>query len=110
MATNSLFFFRAPESYEAKAVAKHITAEIPALIRELSLAFAALPTWAAPSIHEQLTAFAAAKGLSLGKLAQPIRLAVCGGTVSPPIDASLSILGRSESLARLARALTVWGT
>jgi len=110
MAANSLFFFRAPESYDAKAVAKHITADIPALLGELSHAFAALPNWAAPSIHEQLTVFAAAKGLSLGKLAQPVRLAISGGTVSPPIDASLAILGRSESLARLARALTCWGT
>jgi glutamyl-tRNA synthetase len=110
MAANSLFFFRAPGSYDAKAVAKHITADIPALLGELSQVFAALPNWSAPSIHEQLTAFAAAKGLPLGKLAQPIRLAICGGTVSPPIDASLDILGRSESLARLARALTIWGT
>ncbi len=109
MAANSLFFFRAPESYDAKAVAKHITAEIPAMIGELSQAFAGLPDWSAASLHEQLTSFAAAKGVSLGKLAQPLRLAICGGTVSPPIDASLSILGREESLARLARALGIWG-
>jgi glutamyl-tRNA synthetase len=109
MAVNSLFFFRAPESYDAKAVAKHVSAEIPTLIGELSHAFAALPEWAASSIHEKLTTFAVEKGLSLGKLAQPIRLAICGGTVSPPIDASLSILGREESLARLARALAAWG-
>jgi glutamyl-tRNA synthetase len=109
MAANSLFFFRAPESYDAKAVAKHITAEIPAMIGELSQAFAGLPDWSAASLHEQLTSFAAANGVSLGKLAQPLRLAICGGTVSPPIDASLSILGREESLARLARALGIWG-
>jgi len=109
MAANSLFFFRAPESYDAKAVAKHITAEIPAMIGELSQAFAGLPDWSAASLHEQLTSFAASKGVSLGKLAQPLRLAICGGTVSPPIDASLSILGREESLARLARALGIWG-
>jgi glutamyl-tRNA synthetase len=108
MAANSLFFFRAPESYDGKAVAKHVTAEIPALLTELRQAFAALPDWDGAGIHGQLTAFAAEKGLSLGKLAQPIRLAICGGTVSPPIDASLAILGRSESLARLDRALGVW--
>jgi glutamyl-tRNA synthetase len=108
MAENSRFFFQAPASYDAKAVAKHITAGIPMLLGELAPAFAALPEWAAPSIHEQLTTFAAGKGLALGKLAQPIRLAICGGTVSPPIDASLEILGRSESLARLARAVSIW--
>jgi len=110
MAANSLFFFRPPESYDAKAVAKHVTGEIPALITELVQAFAALPDWDGAAIHGQLTAFAAAKGLALGKLAQPIRLAICGGTVSPPIDASLAILGREESLARLDRALSVWRT
>ncbi len=51
---------------------------------------------------------AAAKGIALGKLAQPLRLAVCGGTVSPPIDATLAILGKPESLSRMARALQVW--
>jgi len=108
MAANSIFFFRAPQSYDAKAVAKHISAEILKLLGELAESFAALPDWAAASIHAQLTAFAAAQGLALGKLAQPIRLAICGGTVSPPIDASLAILGRGESLARLARALKAW--
>ena len=109
MALNSRFFFRAPESYDVKAIAKHITVEIPFLIGELAQALGALPQWDAASIHEQLTSFATAKGLSLGKLAQPIRLAICGGTVSPPIDASLSILGRVESLARLEKAVTRWG-
>ncbi|HXL62735.1 MAG TPA: hypothetical protein VN959_19045 [Mycobacterium sp.] len=38
-------------------------------------------------------------------MAQPIRVAVSGGTVSPPIDATLAILGREEALARLGRAI-----
>jgi len=55
-----------------------------------------------------ITQFAASKGISLGKLAQPLRLAVCGGTVSPPIDATLAILGKHETLARLRTALRIW--
>ena len=47
--------------------------------------------------------------LGLGKLAQPIRLAMCGGSVSPPIDATLAILGKTEALARLYNALAAWG-
>ena len=110
MALNSLFFFRAPEAYDEKAVRKHVTADVLPLLGEAMAELDRLETWSAPAIHELISGLAAAKGISLGKLAQPIRLAVCGGTVSPPIDATLAILGKTESLSRLARALAVWGT
>ena len=43
-------------------------------------------------------------GVGLGKVAQPVRVAVSGGTVSPPIDQTLALLGRARTLARLAVA------
>ena len=52
-----------------------------------------------------LEAFATEKSLGLGKVAQPIRVAVSGGTISPPIDATLALLGRERALARLASVL-----
>jgi glutamyl-tRNA synthetase len=110
MALNSVFFFRTPETYDEKAVRKHVTAEVPTLLAETVGELTKLGDWSAPPIHELISGFAAAKGIALGKLAQPIRLAVCGGTVSPPIDATLAILGKPESLARLAKALLVWRT
>jgi glutamyl-tRNA synthetase len=109
MALNSVFFFRAPASYDEKAVRKHVTADVLALLADASLQLRQLEPWSAPAIHALISGFAAAKGVSLGKLAQPLRLAMCGGTVSPPIDATLAILGKTESLARLDRARAVWG-
>jgi glutamyl-tRNA synthetase len=109
MALNSVFFFRAPLTYDEKAVRKHVTADVLVLLTEASNELDQLTDWSAPAIHEVISGFAAAKGISLGKLAQPIRLAVCGGTVSPPIDATLAILGKIESLTRLNRARAVWG-
>jgi glutamyl-tRNA synthetase len=109
MALNSVFFFRAPTAYDEKAVRKHVTPEVRALLQEASTELAKLPNWSAPDIHELINGLAAAKGVSLGKLAQPIRLAVCGGPVSPPIDATLEILGREESLSRLHTARELWG-
>jgi glutamyl-tRNA synthetase len=109
MALNSVFFFRAPTAYDEKAVRKHVTADVLVLLAEASKELEQLADWSAPAIHEVISGFAAAKGISLGKLAQPIRLAVCGATVSPPIDATLAILGKIESLARLTRARAVWG-
>jgi glutamyl-tRNA synthetase len=110
MAANSVFFFRAPAAYDEKAVRKHVTADVLVLLGEASLELGQLTDWAAPAIHALISGFATAKGISLGKLAQPIRLAVCGGTVSPPIDATLAILGKTEALERLARARAVWAT
>ncbi len=109
MAVNSVFFFRAPAAYDEKAVRKHVTADVLALLGEASDELGRLENWSAPAIHDLISGFAAAKGISLGKLAQPIRLAVCGGTVSPPIDATLAILGKAEALARLTKARAVWG-
>ena len=110
MAQNSLFFFRAPTSFDEKAVKKNITAEVPGLLLEAIEALRQAPQWTAPALHETISALAAAKGISLGKLAQPMRIAVCGGTVSPPIDATLMILGKPEALARLIRAQALWSS
>jgi glutamyl-tRNA synthetase len=108
MAVNSEFFFRPPSAYDEKAVRKHVTAEILPVLAEFHVQLERLADWTAPALHGLINQFAAAKQLSLGKLAQPIRLALCGGTVSPPIDATLAILGRAESLARLAKAAAAW--
>jgi len=108
MAASSAFFFRAPGAYDDKAVRKHATADILAPLRELATAFERSDDWSAESIHGLITRVAAEHGLALGKLAQPLRLAVSGGTVSPPIDATLAILGRNETVSRLQSALKSW--
>ena len=109
MAANSVFFFRAPAAYDDKAVRKHVTAEGLALLREASAQLARIEAWSAAAVHAIISGLADAKGVPLGKLAQPMRLALCGGTVSPPIDATLAVLGKAESLARLAAASAQWG-
>ena len=70
----------------------------------------ALPEWTAAALHDALRATAGALGLKLGKVAQPLRVAVSGGGVSPPMDATLEVLGRETSLARLDRAIGWIGT
>jgi glutamyl-tRNA synthetase len=108
MAANSVFFFRAPTAYDDKAVRKNITPEILGVLEETSAALGRLEEWTPAAIHALITAIATAHTLPLGKLAQPLRIAVCGGTVSPPIDQTLAILGRAETLARLKTASAAW--
>jgi len=102
MAANSRFFFSDSVALDAKAAEKHLTPDARALVGELGKRFAVLGAWTAPAIHGVVESLATEKGLGLGKVAQPLRVAVSGGTVSPPIDATLALLGRERVLKRLA--------
>ncbi len=104
MAENSRFFFVRPGVYEEKAAKKHLTVEAGALLGTLEAALTGVGDWSAPVLHALLTDLATAAGVTLGKVAQPLRVALAGGAVSPPIDATLAILGREESLVRLGNA------
>jgi len=106
MAQASRFFFTDAIEFDAKAVAKHLTADARGLLGALRERLAALGSWEAAAIHAAIEGLASEKGLGLGKVAQPVRVAVTGGTISPPIDATLALLGRERSLARLDGAVT----
>jgi len=105
MAVASRFFFEAPAAYEDKAARKHLTPETAPVLEQARAALAKLANWSAAAIHEAIQALAEAGGLGLGKVAQPLRVAVSGGGVSPPIDQTLAILGREQTLQRLDRAI-----
>jgi glutamyl-tRNA synthetase len=105
MAANSVFFFRDVLEYEPKAAAKNLTPETMPTLQAARDQLAGLAEWRAPAIHTAIMAVAAEQGVGLGKVAQPIRVAVAGGTVSPPIDVTLEILGSQTTLERLDRAI-----
>jgi len=105
MAAASRFFFEAPASYDVKAASKHLTKDTAPFVEQSIAALASESRWDAPAIHQAIQAVADSAGVTLGKIAQPLRVAVSGGTVSPPIDRTLEILGRDETLGRLRRAL-----
>ena len=102
MADASRYFFGDTVALDPKAAGKHLTEDARTLLREFAAVLSALSAWTVPVLHEALSAFAAAKGLGLGKIAQPLRVAVTGGTISPPIDLTLELLGRERTLVRLA--------
>jgi glutamyl-tRNA synthetase len=105
MARNSLFFFREFEMYDDKAARRNLTPDAVPVLRELQERLSALNDWSAATIHEAIDAVAQRYGLGLGKVAQPLRVAVTGGAVSPPIDITLALLGQDRTLARIERAL-----
>jgi glutamyl-tRNA synthetase len=105
MAANSAFFYKDFEAYDPKDAAAQLKPEALKPLTELRERLAALSTWEAQAIHEAVTGTAEAQGLKLGKLAQPLRVAVAGKAVSPPIDITLALVGREKTLKRLDAAL-----
>lgn len=103
MADKSRFFFEELTGYNEKDAAKHLTAKavpvLAALIEALSAA-----EWKPEALHGAVHGVAEKLGLKLGDVAQPIRVAIAGMAVSPPIDQTLSLLGRERSLSRLKAA------
>jgi len=105
MALNSRFFFTDAIEIDPKAAAKHLGGDALASLRVARERLNALTEWAAPQIHDALNGLATEQSVGLGKIVQPVRVAVSGGTVSPPIDATLALLGRARTLSRIDAAL-----
>jgi glutamyl-tRNA synthetase len=105
MAQNSLYFFRDFTSYDEKAAKKNLTADSVAPLRAVRDKLSALDEWTAAGAHAAVEQTAIELGVGLGKVAQPVRVAVVGTSVSPPIDVTLEALGRQRTLARLQLAL-----
>ena len=80
-----------------------------AMLSEIHAALAALDAWAAPAMEATLTRIVEEKDVGFGKVAQPIRVAVTGTSVSPGIYDTLVLLGRERSLERMRRTLEKFG-
>ncbi len=109
MAENSAFFYRDVDSYNEKDATKHLKPENAEQLTGLRQRLAELPGWTAEAIHGAINETAGAYGVKLGKIAQPVRVAVAGRAVSPPIDVTLALLGRERTLARIDAALDYLG-
>jgi len=89
---------------EPRAAAKFLTPAIAPALADLAAHLTTLPEWDVAGIESAFQATLAAYELKLGALAQPVRVAVTGGTVSPGIYEVLDALGRERTLSRLRAA------
>src|SRR5262249_29005917 len=88
-----------------KAAQAHLSLEIAPALRDLTDSLETLARWDAGTIEEAFRRAIATHNLALGKLAQPVRVAVTGGNGSPGIFEVLDVLGRERPIARLRAAL-----
>jgi glutamyl-tRNA synthetase len=102
LAEGSTFLFRArPLDLDSKA-AELLTGDAPRLLRRLWASLSALDEWTALATEAAVRSTAEAAGVKLGQVAQPLRAALTGRATSPGIFDVLVLLGREESLARIA--------
>jgi glutamyl-tRNA synthetase len=94
-----------PAAYDDKAVAKQLTAETRPLLREARDLIGRTFDQGAQAMEHAFRALAESRGLGLGKLAQPVRVAVTGTTVSPPLFETMVLLGKERTLRRIDAAL-----
>jgi glutamyl-tRNA synthetase len=99
-----LRFYLVDVEPEAKAAAKHLAPAIAPALDDVRAELAALPAWDSAAIEGAFQRTLERHALKLGALAQPVRVAVTGGTVSPGIFEVLDVLGRERSLARIHAA------
>lgn len=103
LAQSAAFYVRKRPVLPDEKAAKLLTSDTRALLDRVAAVFATLD-WRAPALEAATRGLAEEAGVKLGDLAQPLRAAVTGSTVSPPIFEVLEVLGRDESLLRIGDA------
>lgn len=106
MAEASVYFYKDFDCYDEKAVKKNFTPGSDTVLARLHDTFAVATDWNSEVLHQIILDLAEDLSLNLGKVAQPLRVAVSGAAVSPAIDITLALLGKEKTLARIQRAIT----
>ena len=105
MAEISAFFYRDFDEFEPKAAKKHLKAAALEPLQQVRDRLAALDDWAGEKLHQVVTDVSESLSLKMGKVAQPLRVAVAGRAASPGIDVTLELVGREACLRRIDKAL-----
>jgi glutamyl-tRNA synthetase len=100
----AFYFHTGPLTMDEKAT-KLLTPEAKQHLKALTPRLDALPSFTSEAIEGLFNAYATENGLKLGVVAQPLRAALSGSSVSPPIFGAAALLGKDESLKRLRAVL-----
>ncbi len=105
MKTAALPFIVDDIKMDEKAKAKHLTSDMAPLLSELTARLKSVESFSHAELEKVFNALVSAKGLKLGKLAQPVRVALTGGTVSPGIFEVIEVMGKEKTIKRIETAI-----
>jgi len=109
MAEQALFYYQEEIVYEPDAARKFLTAEALPALNALTAKLEGLEDFTEPALEEAFKAVMDETGLKLGKIAQPVRVALSGRAASPGIFEITAILGKEQTLRRLRKAIEYIG-
>ena len=104
-AERAVVWYQPLETYDEVAVAKHLSAAASAPLTAAREHLATTSEWTVESVSTALHDAAAALSLGMGKVAQPLRVAITGTQVSPDISQTVYLAGREQALKRIDAAL-----
>lgn len=107
MAESARYCYEDFDAVDPKAAKKHLRPVILEPLKAVRERFAGLDEWSIIAVAEAIDDIADEFELNLGKLGQPLRVAVTGGPVSPPIDVTVWLVGRERTLVRLDQAIEI---
>ncbi|MCW3169857.1 glutamate--tRNA ligase [Chryseobacterium sp. 09-1422] len=102
---NGKFFFEAPSSYDEKASKKAWNDETSNLLTEFAESLNSINDFSSENIKQNLHDFAENKGIGMGKVMMPLRLALVGELKGPDVPDILELVGKEESIARISNAV-----
>jgi glutamyl-tRNA synthetase len=105
MKTAALPFLMDEVTLDAKAKAKHLTPDVAPLLSELADKLKSVTAFTHADIEKVFNGLVAEKGIKLGKIAQPVRVALTGGTVSPGIYDVIEVMGKNKTIKRIEAAV-----
>ena len=105
LAEGILYFFQDFSDYEEKAAKKNLKQPALEPLQLLLKGFESLTNWTAPAIHQVVADVTEQLGVGMGKVGQPLRVAVTGGSFSPPIDQTVAFIGQRNTINRIQQAI-----
>ena len=105
LAQNILYFFEDFSDYDAKAAKKALKQAAVTPLQCLLEKLQNLSDWDVEGIHGVIKEVTEELEVNMGKVGQPLRVAVTGGSFSPPIDQTVMMIGKEKSLRRIERAI-----
>ncbi|MCB0374572.1 MAG: glutamate--tRNA ligase [Sinomicrobium sp.] len=103
------YFFKAPLSYNEKAAEKHWKPETGALMEQLTSILNALQDFSAGTVETVVKGWISDTGLGPGQVMPPLRLALAGDMTGPDLFAIAALLGKSETINRIKKAVAALG-
>ena len=107
MAESCRYCYEDFKQLDPKSVKKHLRPVILEPLKSVSKKFNQLSEWSSENIESCIKDTVASYDITMGKLGQPLRVAVTGGSVSPPIDKTIWLIGKDRILRRLEQAIKI---